>query len=213
MSPGSCLPSSTLFYPPSLRLLASVFLIAAVAGAGCSGDEGEPIECVATGSEATGISDAHCRDEAGGDIVQPIGACATSAIASEDHEHEEEQLNVFEGRAAYDDECKYEVSFTNTCITLNQPVTFSVSLKRRMNGTFASGAAPSNPEVYMEADGHLSPSNNITAPERSSGVYDIGPIVFDRPGRWVVRFHFFEMCSDLLEDSPHGHVGFYIEVP
>jgi hypothetical protein len=37
--------------------------------------------------------------------------------------------------------------------------------------------------------------------------------VFDQSGRWVVRFHYFETCSDVPEDSPHGHVAFYIDVP
>jgi len=37
--------------------------------------------------------------------------------------------------------------------------------------------------------------------------------VFDKSGRWVVRFHFFESCSDVPDDSPHGHVAFYIDVP
>ncbi|MEY4547492.1 MAG: hypothetical protein RL685_3687 [Pseudomonadota bacterium] len=164
------------------RVLLWALCAAAATGAGCSSEEAEP-ECVATEPVETALNDAHCRDEAGADLIQPIGACAASATASEDHEHEEEQYNVFEGRAAYDDECKYEVSFTSTCIALDEPVTFSVSFKRRMSGAFASGAAPANPEVYREADGHISPSNNFTATERSSGVYDIGPIVFDRPGR------------------------------
>lgn len=158
-------------------------------------------------------SDAHCLDGAGADIIQPIGACATGAAVAADHEHAAEEFGVFYGRAASDDACKYDVSFTNTCITLNQPVTFTVSLNRKGGGAPASGAAPANPEIYMAEEAHVSPSNDITAPERSAGVYDIGPIVFDRSGRWVVRFHFFEACSDLLEDSPHGHVAFYIDVP
>jgi hypothetical protein len=41
----------------------------------------------------------------------------------------------------------------------------------------------------------------------------VGPIVFDQPGKWVVRFHFFENCDDLVEDSPHGHAAFYVQVP
>ncbi|HKO92482.1 MAG TPA: hypothetical protein VJU61_15075 [Polyangiaceae bacterium] len=189
-------------------------LFIAAAGAACSDDESEAGACVAGGGPvASSAGDTHCLDSAGQDIIQPIGACATGAAASDDHEHPEEQLGIFYGRAASDDACKYEVSFTNTCITLNQPVTFTVALKRKGDGTPASGAAPANPEIYMVDEPHVSPSNGITAPERSPGVYDIGPIVFDRAGRWVVRFHFFETCSDLLEDSPHGHVAFYIDVP
>jgi hypothetical protein len=60
---------------------------------------------------------------------------------------------------------------------------------------------------------HISPSFEITAPEKPAGSYAIGPIVFDRSGRWVVRFHFYETCSDVPPDSPHAHVAFYIDVP
>jgi hypothetical protein len=50
------------------------------------------------------------------------------------------------------------------------------------------------------------------SPEISPGTYRVGPILFDKPGRWVVRFHFFETCFD-APDSPHGHAAFYIQVP
>jgi hypothetical protein len=32
-------------------------------------------------------------------------------------------------------------------------------------------------------------------------------------GRWNVRFHMYEQCSDLTEDSPHGHITFFVDVP
>jgi hypothetical protein len=28
-----------------------------------------------------------------------------------------------------------------------------------------------------------------------------------------VRFHLHENCSDVPEDSPHGHAAFYVSVP
>lgn len=106
------------------------------------------------------------------------------------------------------------MSFDNSCVALDQPVTFTVTLKRKSDGKAAIGASPDSPEIFLQDDpSHISPSNSIKAPESSDGVYKIGPIVFDKSGRWVVRFHFFEECSDLLEDSPHGHVAFYIDVP
>ena len=49
--------------------------------------------------------------------------------------------------------------------------------------------------------------------ETSPGTYKIGPIVFDRPGGWVVRFHFFGSCDDYLDTSPHGHAAFFVTVP
>lgn len=33
------------------------------------------------------------------------------------------------------------------------------------------------------------------------------------PGRWMVRSHLYETCSDEPEDSPHGHAAFFVTVP
>jgi len=69
-------------------------------------------------------------------------------------------------------------------------------------------------EVYLADDlTHISPSNDITSEETSPGVYEVGPVVFDRAGRWVIRFHYFDTCSELPVDSPHSHASFYIDVP
>lgn len=132
----------------------------------------------------------------------------------EDHGHAGEEHLIMSGREADDDDCKYRVSFQNTCVAVNEPVTLTLSLTRKFDGMPGAGTNPAFPEIYLAEDTtHLSPSNDITAVERSPGVYDIGPVVFDSSGRWVVRFHYFETCSSVPEDSPHGHVAFYIDVP
>jgi hypothetical protein len=59
---------------------------------------------------------------------------------------------------------------------------------------------------------HPSPSTGSTT-ETSPGVYQIGPIVFDQPGQWTVRFHLYGSCFDLAPDSPHGHAAFFVQVP
>jgi hypothetical protein len=51
------------------------------------------------------------------------------------------------------------------------------------------------------------------ASESPAGTYKVGPIKFDAPGDWTVRFHFYENCDDAPEDSPHGHVAFFVHVP
>jgi hypothetical protein len=40
-----------------------------------------------------------------------------------------------------------------------------------------------------------------------------GPVIFDAPGDWTLRFHLHEECDDTLDDSPHGHAAFHITVP
>jgi len=140
--------------------------------------------------------------------------CVTSAAPGDEAEEpEEEEFVVRNGREADDDDCKYRVKFENTCITLNQPVTFTLTLTRKEDGKPGAGAVPRYPEVYFADDGQLSPTNDYTALEGPPGTYTISPFVFNRVGRWVVRFHYFEECSDIPEDAPHGHTAFYIDVP
>ena len=40
-----------------------------------------------------------------------------------------------------------------------------------------------------------------------------GPIQFDMPGRWLIRFHVYHTCLDLVNTSPHGHAAFFLNVP
>jgi len=195
--------------------LAWGLLAFAAAGAACSSDDDdktsttmEPGTCEGGGGPVTSTAadEDHCASGA-----QEVGMCVTSAdddAAAADEEHETNY-----GSEAPDDDCKYRVSFTNTCIRLNEPVTLTLKLDTLSDGKPASGAKPAYPEIFMEEGNHPSPSNRLTAVESPPGTYEIGPIVFDRSGRWVVRFHFFEDCSDVPEDSPHGHAAFYIDVP
>jgi hypothetical protein len=195
-----------------LRGVAAGASLALLAGfAGCSSDDktsDAPATCTDGGGPAMGEADTHC-----GDTAQHIGMCVTDATGS-DQAAQDEPYKVSFGSEADDDDCKYHVSFTNSCVTLNQPVTFTLKLTRKEDGAPATGAVPDSPEVFFADDtNHVTPSNDFKAPEGPPGTYEISPIVFDRSGRWVVRFHFFETCSDVPEDSPHGHAAFYIDVP
>jgi len=62
-------------------------------------------------------------------------------------------------------------------------------------------------------DTHPAPNSNVTVSPGTAGTYGIGPILFDAPGTWTVRFHLFATCSDLAVDSPAGQVAFYVDVP
>ena len=114
-----------------------------------------------------------------------------------------------------DDDCKYHVKFTATPVAVNQKVTFNVTVTR-----LAENAPATNADVVIESyvadnDLHVIPNSGQKATETppNSGKYVVGPVRFDMSGRWVVRFHFYETCDDIFEDSPHGHVGFYYDVP
>jgi hypothetical protein len=110
-----------------------------------------------------------------------------------------------------DDDCKYQVIFTSTPIRRNQNVTFTVTAKTLTDLQPATGANILA-EVFL-TDTHPAPNSGQATTEKSGGIYDVGPIKFDAAGRWTVRFHLHEDCQDSTEDSPHGHVAFYIDVP
>jgi hypothetical protein len=192
-------------------------LLALVCGGAACSDTDEPAACLAGSGPVSGAADTHCQGPQG-PIVQEIGMCLTGAAAAaseaDAEAEEEESFGVFYGTEADDDDCKYHMQFASSCAALNQPVTFSLKLTTKSDGDPATGAAPRNLEVYMADDPeHVSPSNDIESKESPGGNYEIGPVVFDRAGRWVVRFHVFDTCSDVPEDAPHGHAAFYFDVP
>lgn len=110
-----------------------------------------------------------------------------------------------------DDDCKYGVSWTATPIFENTDVFFTVVATTAVDNKPATGANIFA-EVYLD-DMHEAPPTNQSAVEGPPGTYKVGPIRFDKPGAWTVRFHLHEDCKDLVETSPHGHVAFYVDVP
>lgn len=214
---------------PSFGRIAVAVLSAFVASVpGCKGDDdttggqaGTEMCTSSGGPIEDGVADTHCTDTSGDPIVQSVGACLTAvpegtagAGGVGGSNGADEEAGILTSHQGADDDCKYDVSFSNGCVELNRPVTFTVKLTTRATGKAATGARPYSPEIYLAADpSHISPSFELTAPEKPAGTYAIGPVVFDRSGRWVVRFHFYETCSDVPADSPHAHVAFYIDVP
>src|SRR5262249_6744646 len=98
-----------------------------------------------------------------------------------------------------------------TDIRLNEPVTFTVNANHLSDGQPATGA-----KTVIEAfltPLHPAPNSGQTTMEPTPGKFVIGPVIFDQSGRWTIRFHLFEECSDALQDSPHGHVAFFVDVP
>jgi hypothetical protein len=122
--------------------------------------------------------------------------------------------------SANDDDCKYHVSFSSTPVYRNFDVDFDVSVTRLADGSAVTGAAI-NPEVFLASpdptaacppSARPAPNTTLMKSEPMPGHYRVGPIQFDQPGDWTVRFHFFEDCFDAPE-SPHGHAAFLIRVP
>ena len=89
---------------------------------------------------------------------------------------------------------------------------------RRRRGAFAvrrtaPAGASVDAEVVNTDCATIAQNSGQTTVEQGNGVYKVGPIYFQKGGKWVVRFHFNECCSDDPADSPHGHAAFLVNVP
>jgi hypothetical protein len=135
---------------------------------------------------------------AGGDV--DAGAATTSDYGA-----------TMYGSAGNDDDCKYYVSWTATPIKEKADTYFTVTALRLADMTPAT-CAGIRPDVSLNIS-HGVPAPMNPSPEIAPGIYKVGPVPFDAPGIWTVRFHLFEECDDGPDDSPHGHAAFYVQVP
>lgn len=181
---------------------------------GAGGDSGGGGTCASPGGPATGPVDHHCEADSG-PIVQPTGKCITGEVdaGTADAGGAETLPGPWGGTSAADDDCKYDVSYSFTPICEKADVTFTVTVKKRTPGNAPlTGAQPYIEVLDPQGLPGLGEGSEVPT-EKSPGVYDIGPIHFDKAGKWTIRFHFFETCSDTPDDSPHGHAAFFIDVP
>lgn len=114
------------------------------------------------------------------------------------------------GSEGDDDDCKYHVKWQSTAAAENADVTFQVVATVRKDNSPLAGAKP-YAEIYLN-DTHPAPNSPSVTTETTPGTYTIGPVRFDAPGSWNVRFHFDDQCND-SETSPHGHAAFFVKVP
>jgi hypothetical protein len=194
-------------------------------GAGGSGGSGGMCAANAGGPIASTDTDKHCIDDSGNPIKQVTheAACQPAADAAVPMDSDDGGTSDYGptmyGSEADDDDCKYHLKWTSTCIEENTNVSFTVTVTKTVDGTPLTKAIPAvEPEfdVFLDDGGeapHLAPMTKTTSKEASPGVYTLGPIQFDKPGKWQIRFHLRGECVDLTDDSPHGHAAFYINVP
>jgi hypothetical protein len=181
---------------------------------GCTGSSAPSYaSCSTPGGAAAGDADNHCGTRA---QATSAGACMPEAGTVPD-------AGFFDGgppsvygptragEIADDDDCKYHVTWTSTPVCEGSGgVLFTVTATRKTDGSALAGADPFA-EVFLGLT-HPAPSSGSMR-EGPPGTYQVGPVVFDAPGRWTVRFHFDHQCDDTLPESPHGHVAFYVDVP
>jgi hypothetical protein len=203
----------------SRSLVFALFSIAVASSSFMSGC-GSPAPAGTVGGPVADAADQHCIVNG---VLTPttVGMCMADnggadagavddggADAMPTNPYGETQYNS----SGYDDDCKYHVSFTSTPVRRNAGVTFTVTVERLDPAGVASGAAV-YPEIYLTPTQPALSMGTTNEVPLGSGIYEIGPVVFQYPGLWTVRFHMYETCSDAPEDSPHGHIAFYIDVP
>jgi hypothetical protein len=153
----------------------------------------------------------HCTTSAGV-TVQPTNASSCTPGAPASSPGPVVYGDTMYGNDADDDDCKYHVHWTSTPIYENTHVSFTIAATKLAD----SGAPLTGANTFVESFlsiVHPAPPLKQTVTETPPGTYAVSPVEFDAPGRWTVRFHFFETCDDTLPDSPHGHAAFYVDVP
>jgi hypothetical protein len=168
------------------------------------------------GGPVAGDPDDHCAAPDGGLIVQPTSAEACHPDAGEDDAGEDDDGAsdfgpTHDGTLAYDDDCKYQVSWKSTDVRAGDDVTFTV-IATDLSTNAALTGANMYAEVFLN-DTHPGDTARAVTTEKPPGNYTIGPVRFDASGTWTVRFHLFGDCADASEDSPHGHAAFFVDVP
>jgi hypothetical protein len=192
--------------------------------------------CASPGAPASGLADTHCE----GVPAQPVSAAACSVIdagsggddggASGDdagaapvpgpcNENGPDYGSTMYGTEGKDDDCKYDVSYSAAPICENDGTYLVVKATYLAQPGVVLTGACAFAELCL-SDTHPAPSLDARPPsgkqqvvEGPPGTYTIGPVLFDAPGKWTVRFHFNELCCDISSESPHGHAAFFVNVP
>jgi hypothetical protein len=166
--------------------------------------------CSATGpvgGAVAGASDSHCAQPDGGVKAQATAqaSCHLSGGAAADYG--ETNFNA----TAFDDDCKYLITWAATPIRQHEDVTVTATVTNTVGGAATTGASLST-EIFLSST-HPAPNSGVKTVEAPNGTYTIGPIRFDAAGRWTLRFHAFEECTDAAEETPHAHGAFFVDVP
>lgn len=194
--------------PAAVFFLGSA-LSATLAVTGCGGDGSGSGGGGAGGMSANGVvsgpADAHCTATVTVDPNACTGMGGAGGMA------EEETAAVLYNDEGDDDDCKYHVKWSiMETVAQNTDLNFMIEITAKADGKPVTGAAP-NIEAFLD-ETHPAPNSAQKAMEESGGMYHVGPVQLDKAGKWTTKFHFFEDCAD-SEASPHGHVGFYVNVP
>lgn len=175
-------------------------------------------------STAAAVAGAASTTCAGKTVTVDPAVCHVMPDGGDDHDHDhdggEADGGAAEGEPDYgptnynseadDDDCKYHVKWESTAVAQNTDVTFKIIATTKSDSKAVAAATP-YAEIFLD-DKTPAPNTPAKTTETEPGTYTIGPVQFNKPGNWNVRFHFHDECTD-SEESPHGHVAFFVKVP
>jgi hypothetical protein len=214
--------------PRSLLRVAILPLAAAACTAAlviaCSSSSSSPSSPLANlqfdmSAAVPGVDDTHCIELDGGNGATMHQAVNAASCRSPNPSGTASSLDAGGAGAyggthyntqAYDDDCKYLVRWQSTSTIVRKDVYFQVSASALTDNTAVSGAAPKI-DAFL-TDVHSMLPSDQSATESTPGTYVIGPIKFDAPGNWTVRFNFHPECDNGTPDSPRGFAAFYVAV-
>ncbi len=190
------------------------FAVVACSSSSSTGSVSQGADGVTKCSDGTASCDTHC-----GSKVQPVDPAVCHDPETGDDGDSDAGVDTsasdfgatMYGSEGDDDDCKYHVKWSATGVGENQNVTFHVNAVVKSDGSPLTGAKPYT-ETFLDS-ATPAPDAPTQTTETGGGNYDIGPIKFDKPGKWTVRFHFYGDCTDGSEESQHGHAAFYVTVP
>ncbi len=161
--------------------------------------------------EAQPTAMASCGTRAVQPDAQPADAAQPDGATDDGGEDPDSvYLDPALGSDSDDDQCKYHVHWGSTPLVAARPVTFTLQASQLADHAPMTGAAP-RVEAFLD-ETHVLALAGQTPTETEPGQYTLGPITFDAPGAWTVRFHFFDECTEDAPNSPVGHVAFLVDV-
>jgi len=201
-----------------LAPIASLVLATATLLIACSSDDQAVSETgpQSTAAAVAGAADGRC---VGRLVVVDPAACQPAADGGKpdgegththsDGDGDEYGATLF-GSEGDDDHCKYRVKWTASPVSVGADVTLAIVATNRIDASPVAGAKP-YAEIFLTST-KPGPNTPVKTTETAPGSYTIGPVRFDQPGKWTVRFHFSADCAD-GDSSPHGHIAFLVNVP
>jgi hypothetical protein len=191
--------------------LASALALAAFVA--CGGDS-KGASCAMPGAAVAGTPDSHCSGMPAQAVdpaacTPPDAGPGTPDAAPDTGDDFGATMDNAEGD---DDDCKYHLAWTSTSLCENGDVFFTLTGTIKSTGAPMTGAEPYIEGFLSDDPSHVVPNSGATTTDLGDGKYEIGPIHFDKPGKWTVRFHVYATCAD-SEASPHGHAAFFVNLP